>query len=63
MICCEKPHERRVKASGFFMQVEVFDTNMCKKRDVTDAFRLKIMSMLGYSKSTLEIAKNINRDH
>ena len=49
MICCEKPHERRVKASGFFMQVKVFDTNMCKKRDVTDAFRLKITSMLGYS--------------
>ena len=59
----EKPHERRVKTSGFIMQVEVFDTNMRKKRDVTDAIRLKINSMLGYSKSTLEIAKNIYRDH
>ena len=59
----EKPHELRVKTSGFIMQVEVLDTNMGKKRDFTDADRLKIMSMLGYGKSTLEIAKNMNRDH
>ena len=59
----EKPHELRVKASGFIMQVEVLDTNMGKKRDLTDADRLKISSMLGYGKSTLEIAKNMNRDH
>ena len=59
----EKPHELRVKASGFIMQVEVLDTNMGKKRDLTDADRLKIASMLGYGKSTLEIAKNMNRDH
>ena len=39
------------------MQVEVLDTNMGKKRDLTDADRLKISSMLGYGKSTLEIAK------
>ena len=58
----EKPHELRVKASSFIMQVEVLDTNMGKKRDVTDAYRLKITSMLGYGKSTLEIAKNMNRD-
>ena len=59
----EKPHELRVKTSGFIMQVEVLDTNMGKKRDFTDADRLKMMSMLGYGKSTLEIAKNMNRDH
>ena len=59
----EKPHELRVKTSGFIMQVEVLDTNMGKKRDFTDADRLKITSMLGYGKSTLEIAKNMNRDH
>ena len=57
----EKPHELRVKASCFIMQVEVLDTNMGKKRDLTDADRLKISSMLGYGKSTLEIAKNMNR--
>ena len=57
----EKPHELRVKASGFIMQVEVLDTNMGKKRNLTDADRLKISSMLGYGKSTLEIAKNMNR--
>ena len=45
------------------MQVVVHDTNMGKKRDLTDADRLKITSMLGYGKSTLEIAKNMNRDH
>ena len=44
----EKPHELRVKASGFIMQVEVLDTNMGKNRDLTDAVRLKITSMLGY---------------
>ena len=43
-----------MKASGFIMQVEVLDTNMGKKRDFTDADRLKISSMLGYGKSTLE---------
>ena len=59
----EKPHELRVKASGFIMQVEVLDTNMGKKKDLTVADRLKITSMLGYGNSTLEIAKNINRDH
>ena len=59
----EKPHKLRVKAFGFIMQVEVLDTNMGKKRDLTDADRLKITSMLGYGKSTLEIAKNMNRDH
>ena len=53
----EKPHELRLKTSGFIMQVEVLDTNMGKKRDLTDADRLKITSMLGYGKSTLEIAK------
>ena len=37
------------------------DTNMGKKRDLNDADRLKIWSMLGYGKSTLEIAKNMNR--
>ena len=58
----EKPHELRVKASGFIMQVEVLDTKM-GKRDLTDADRLKITSMSGYGKSTLEIAKNMNRDH
>ena len=56
-------HELRVKASDFIMQVEVFDTNMGKKKDLTDADRLKITSMLGHGKSTLEIAKNMNRDH
>ena len=56
----EKPHELRVKASGFIMQVEVLDTNMGKKRNLTDADWLKISSMLGYGKSTLEIAKNMN---
>ena len=50
-----------MKASGFIMQVEVLDTNMGKKRNLTDADRLKISSMLGYGKSTLEIAKNMNR--
>ena len=59
----DKPHELRVKASGFNMQVEVLHTNMGKKRDLTDADRLKITSMLGYGNSTLEIAKNMNRDH
>ena len=59
----EKPHELRVKTSGFIMQIEVLDTNMGKKRDFTDADRLKIASMLGYGKSTLEIAKNMNRGH
>ena len=59
----EKPYELRVKTSGFIMQVEVLDTNMGKKRDFIDADRLKIRSMLGYGKSTLEIAKNMNRDH
>ena len=58
----EKPYELRVKTSGFITQVEVLDTNI-KKRDFTDADRLKITSMLGYGKSTLEIAKNMNRDH
>ena len=53
-----KPHEFRVKAFGFIVQVEVLDTNMGKKRHLTDADRLKITSMLGYGKSTLEIAKN-----
>ena len=52
-----------MKASGFIMQVEVLDTNMGKKRNLTDADWLKISSMLGYGKSTLEIAKNMNRDH
>ena len=47
----EKPHELRLKTSGFIMQVEVLDTNMGKKRDLTDADRLKITSMLGYGKS------------
>ena len=51
----EKLHELRVKASGFIMQVEVLDTNMSKKRDLTDADRLKITSMLGYGEPTLEI--------
>ena len=59
----EKPHELRAKASGFIMQVEALGTNMGKKRDLTDADRLKITSMLGYGKSTLEIAKNMNCDH
>ena len=60
----DKPHELRVKASGFIMQVEVLHTNMGKKRDLTDTDRLKITSMLlGYSNSTLEIARNMNRDH
>ena len=45
------------------MQVEILDTNMGKKRNPTDADRLKIMSMLGYGKSMLEIAKNMNHDH
>ena len=58
----EKPYELRVKTSGFITQAEVLDTNI-KKRDFTDADRLKITSMLGYGKSTLEIAKNMNRDH
>ena len=52
-----------MKASGFIMQVEILDTNMGKKRNLTDADRLKISSMLRYGKSTLEIAKNMNRDH
>ena len=39
------------------MQFEVLGTNMGKKRDLTDADRLKISSMLGYGKSTLEITK------
>ena len=59
----EKPDKLRVKAFGFIMQVEVLDTNMGKKRDLTDADWLKITTMLGYGKSTLEIAKNMNRDH
>ena len=59
----EEPHEQHVKAFGFIMQVEVLDTNMGKKQDLTDADRLKITSMLGYGKSTLEIAKNMNCDH
>ena len=59
----DKPHELRVKAFGFIMQVEVLHTNMGKKRDLTDTDRLKITSMLGYGSSTLEIAKNMNRDH
>ena len=37
-----------MKASCFIMQVEVLDTNMGKKRNLTDADRLKISSMLGY---------------
>ena len=37
----EKPHELRVKASCFIMQVEILDTNTGKKRDLTDADRLK----------------------
>ena len=45
------------------MQVVVHDPNMGKKRDLPDADQLKITSMLGYGKSTLEIAKNMNRDH
>ena len=53
----EKPYELRVKTSGFVMQVEVLDTNMGEKRDFTDADRLKITSMLGYCKSTLEISQ------
>ena len=56
-------HELRVKASDFIMQVEVLDTNMGKKRNLTDADWLKMTSMLGHGKSTLEIAKNMNRDH
>ena len=56
----KKPHGLRLKASGFIMQVEVLGTDMGKKRNFTDADRLKITSMLGYGKSTLEIAKNMN---
>ena len=59
----EKPYELRVKTSCFIVQVEVLDTNMGKKRDLNDTDRLKIRFMLGYGKSTLEIAKNMNRDH
>ena len=33
---------------------------MGKKRNLTDADRLKITSMLGYGKYMLEIAKNMN---
>ena len=63
----EKP---RVKAYGFIMQVMALDTNMGKESDLTDVDRLKMTcmlgngkSMLGYGKSTLEMAKNMNRDH
>ena len=50
----------RVKVCGFIMQVVVLDTNMGKTSDLTDVDRLKITSMLGNGKSTLEIAKNMN---
>jgi transposase len=59
----EKQNKSRLKASGFITQGSLLDTNMGKNRDLIDADRLKITSMLGSGKSTLEIAKNMNRDH
>ena len=51
------PQKPRVKVCGFIMQVVALDTNMGKKSDLTDVDQLKITSMLGNGKSTLEIAK------
>ena len=59
----EKLHELHVKVYGSIMEVEVLDTNIGKKRDLTHADQLKITYILGYGKSMLEIAKNMNHHH
>ena len=51
------------KMCDSIMRIAVLDTKMYKKRDLTDVDRLKITSMLGNGKPTLEIEKKLNRDH